>query len=337
MTHTEPATGFGLPEAPPLDGLRARFVVDDADFEPLSALVRECHAHDGTPWLPTSDNLRLAMHREGIDPARDVVLVEANGRLIAITSVQRQVRDDTPTYDLWGKVAPAMRRRGIGRWLLDWSLRRAAERAGIEDPDGDVAILADADEPDIGARTLYERAGFAPVRQFFLMRHTDLDHVPAVPMPDGLEIRPVQPEQHRAIFGAENEAFRDHWGHHEMGEEAFRQTFAQDETNTALWVVAWDGDQVAGVVETWIWPDENRRLGVRRGWLERISVRRAWRRRGLGRALTADAMLKLRAVGMQEAMLGVDAANPNGALGLYEGLGFVVARRSSAYRRPLDR
>jgi ribosomal protein S18 acetylase RimI-like enzyme len=30
-------------------------------------------------------------------------------------------------------------------------------------------------------------------------------------------------------------------------------------------------------------------------------------------------------------MLGVDAANPTGALGLYEGLGFEVHQRSMAY------
>lgn len=35
-------------------------------------------------------------------------------------------------------------------------------------------------------------------------------------------------------------------------------------------------------------------------------------------------------------MLGVDSENANGALGLYEGLGFAVHRRSAAYRRTLD-
>jgi len=39
-------------------------------------------------------------------------------------------------------------------------------------------------------------------------------------------------------------------------------------------------------------------------------------------------------VGMTEAMLGVDAENPTGALGLYEGLGFSVDQRSSAWRLP---
>jgi ribosomal protein S18 acetylase RimI-like enzyme len=34
-------------------------------------------------------------------------------------------------------------------------------------------------------------------------------------------------------------------------------------------------------------------------------------------------------------MLGVDSENANGALGLYEGLGFVVHSRAAAYRRPL--
>jgi mycothiol synthase len=337
MTSTSPAARLSLPETPPIADLRMRFLVDDADYEPLAALMRDCHEHDGVPWLPTADNVRLDMRRDGIDPARDVVLVAAEGDLVAVTAVQREVRDQVPVYDVWGKVAPQMRRRGIGRWLLDWSLQRATERAANEDSEGTVLLGAHVDEQEIGARILYEQSGFAPVRQFFLMRQSDLEQVPDVPLSDGLELRPVQPADHRTIYDAENEAFRDHWGYHEHGEEGFRQTFGQAETNTDLWAVAWDGDQVAGVVETWIWRDENRRLGVSRGWLERISVRRPWRRRGLGRALTAAALLKLRAAGMQEAMLGVDAENPNGALGLYEDLGFIVARRSAAYRRPLDR
>ena len=99
--------------------------------------------------------------------------------------------------------------------------------------------------------------------------------------------------------------------------------------------MAWDGDEVAGVVQNWIWPEENAHLGVARGWLEHISVRRPWRRRGLARAITAEALRRLAAAGMTDAMLGVDADNPTGALGLYEGLGFDVEQRSQIYRLPL--
>ena len=91
------------------------------------------------------------------------------------------------------------------------------------------------------------------------------------------------------------------------------------------------------MVQNWIWPEENERLGVKRGWLEHISVRRPWRRRGLARAITAASLVKSREVGLDEAMLGVDSENPNGALGLYEGLGFSVESRAAAYRRDLKR
>ena len=39
---------------------------------------------------------------------------------------------------------------------------------------------------------------------------------------------------------------------------------------------------------------------------------------------------------MTEAMLGVDSENPTGALGLYEGLGFEVTQRASAYVRTVE-
>ena len=146
----------------------------------------------------------------------------------------------------------------------------------------------------------------------------------------------MTPDQHRTIFDAESEAFLDHWGSHVWGDDLFRSTFAKSELDTSLWVVAWEGDQVAGVVENWIWPEENRKLGLHRGWLERISVRRPWRRRGLARAITAASIVRLREAGLDDAMLGVDSENPNGALGLYTGLGFAIYRRSSAYQRALE-
>ena len=39
---------------------------------------------------------------------------------------------------------------------------------------------------------------------------------------------------------------------------------------------------------------------------------------------------------MTEGMLGVDSENANGALGLYEGLGFEQTSRAAAYRRDLE-
>lgn len=327
-----------LAGAPPIAGLEARFFRDVADFERLATLMCAANEHDGIPFLPTAHNLQIDMDdADGLDPRKDVVIVSVDGTAIAASEVKRVVRDEVPTYEFSGAVDPAFRRRGLGTWLMGWSLEHARARALHEDPEVRVAIGSFAEESETGHRALLAAAGLQSVRHFFLMRRTGLEEIPDAPLPDGIEIRPVRPDQHRVIFDAETEAFRDHWGNREVGEHEFRATFAQKELDTDLWVVAWAGHEVAGVVQNWVWPEENARLGTKRGWLEHISVRRSWRRRGLARAITAASLVKLRAAGLDEGMLGVDSENANGALGLYEGLGFTVHSRAAAYRRDLDR
>ena len=325
-----------LAAAPAIPGISVRYFRDDSDYEPLAELISAAMTADGVPYQPTATNLRIDMEsNDGTDRFRDVVLVEVDGRLVATASVERMVRDDLPLYKVEGEVLPEYRRRGLGTWLFGWTTARSRTRAAIEDPDVHVKLTSWVEDASVGAVALLTGAGFVPVRHFFLMRRDGLDEIPDAPLPDGLEIRPVTEADRRTIIEAENEAFRDHWGHREMTETTVTSTFARPELDTDLWVVAWDGDQVAGVVQNWIWPEENARLGVERGWLEHISVRRPWRRRGLARAITAASLVRLREAGMTEGMLGVDSENPNGALGLYEGLGFTRVSRAAAYRRDL--
>lgn len=319
-------------------GLTIRPFRESADFGPMAALMGLANLHDGIPWVPTEEQLRTENEgADGLVPQDDIVLVEGEAGLVAFAMVERIVRDDIPNYDLWGYVRPTLRRRGIGGVLVQHNLARIATRVATEDPGGEVLLRAHAEESEMGHRALLEGHGFAPARHFFLMRRAGLDDVPEAPLPDGLAIRRVMPEDHQAIWEAEDEAFRDHWGAHAHTDHEFQVTFGQSNLDTDLWAVAWDADEVAGVVQTWIWPQENAALGVTRGWLEKISVRRPWRKRGLGRALTAAALANLRDAGMTEAMLGVDSQSPTGALGLYERLGFELHQRSIAYERPFDR
>lgn len=336
MTMADDSAPLELPKSPPILGLRARHFRDASDYARLAALMGAAHTFDDIPWLPTAANLQVELDdADGIDPGRDLVFVEVDGRLVASSGVRRTLRDGIATYDVYGTVHPDFRRRGLGASLLAWNVRRATERAAAEPPGMSAVAMGFAEEQETGNLALLAGTGFELARHFFLMHRERLDDVPDAPLPDGIELRPVTPDQHRMIFDAENEAFRDHWGSHEWGDDRFRATFAKSELDTSLWVVAWDGDQVAGVVENWVWPEENEKLGIRRGWLEQISVRRPWRRRGLARAITAASLVRLREAGLDDAMLGVDSENANGALGLYEGLGFVVDRRSAAYRRPI--
>ena len=186
-----------------------------------------------------------------------------------------------------------------------------------------------------GLDNLIGAEGYEPVRYEFHMETADLDHIPDAPMPDGLEVRPAKPEHYRAIWEASTEAFGDHWGQPELEEEDFQSWLNDPQNQPELWMVAWDGDQVAGSILNFINHDYNARMGRKLGYTEIISVCRPWRRKGLARALLARSMKLHKENGMLQTALGVDTQNPTGALALYESMGYKVVSHSTTYRKPL--
>ena len=80
---------------------------------------------------------------------------------------------------------------------------------------------------------------------------------------------------------------------------------------------------------------ENEEYKRKRGWTEDIAVLRPYRRQGLAKALIARSLKLHKSLGMTEAALGVDVDNPNGALRLYQGMGFRMVKEHTTYRKPL--
>lgn len=183
-----------------------------------------------------------------------------------------------------------------------------------------------------------EQRGYQIVRWAFEMVRPTLDEIVVPPLPEGIEIRPVGRDRAalRQVWAADHEAFADHWGGFDDSEAAFDEWLEEPTLDPTLFVVAWDDDEIAGAVLNLIDPSENEQLGVERGWLDSVFVRRPWRRRGLGAALVARSLEVLRGRGMTSAILGVDAENPMGALGLYERAGFVESSREASWRKPLE-
>lgn len=288
-------------------------------------------------WTEEGAQAWLAHASEQFDPGRDVVLVELGGRVVAAGWTEWvDTRDGRfREYRVFGTVDPKVWNRGIGTALLVELEARQRSLAATHRHDRETTLMsfAPAGRP---SEALLRASGYEPARWFIDMIRHDLEGIVEPPLPDGLELRPVTPEQHETIWRANREAFRDHWGGSDESLEQLARILDDPDTDTGLWLIAWDGAEVAGGVWNEIHVAENEALGLRRGWLASVFTRRPWRRRGLAGALIGRSLRLLRDHGMTSAMLGVDADNPTGALGLYEAAGFGVHDRFVALRKPME-
>jgi mycothiol synthase len=337
--HATPGRTTRPGELPP--GLVLRPWRGMADIPPMVDVAHAANDADGIDERTSPEELHNYFKRanDHFDPARDLVVVAVAGQVIGYGwSGWIDTTDGLREVRVSGYVHPAWQHRGIGTRLLGWLEERARGIAAEHPTEAPIFYATWSPEERAGKRALLQRAGYVPVRTFYEMLRAPLDAVDVAPMPDGLEVRPIATERAalRRLFDADAEAFRDHWGGFAADDATFEEWLGDPKFDPSLCVVAWDGDEIAGAVINTISEHENAAFHRARGWLDSVFVRRPWRRRGLGQAIVARSLVALRERGMTEAMLGVDADNPTGAVGVYERAGFTVAHRSFAYRRPME-
>ena len=173
----------------------------------------------------------------------------------------------------------------------------------------------------------------AYARDLVTMLRPSLDDVAAPRFPEGVVVRRYRSGDEDAWVEAFNAAFAGHWGGF-MGMSAAR--WAHERTEAAfdpeISLIAWDGDRIAGFCHCCINRELNELRGRRVGMIRYVGVAPAWRRQGLGAALTLAGLHALRDAGMASVALGVDAENVTGARRLYERYGFEVVGEQVMYR-----
>jgi mycothiol synthase len=327
-----------LPDAPPISGLTFRGFQGESDYPSMAEIIDRCKKADHIERVETAEDVaRNYRHLVNSDPYRDMLFAEVNDDVIAYQRVYwRTELDGTRIYALFGFLVPEWRHRGIGRAMFHHAERRLIEIA--KDHPNNVSRFFEAECAD--TETMREKMviqeGYKPVRHFFNMVRPDLENIPEITLADGVEIRPVLPEHYQKIRNASMEAFEDEWGFSPEEEPTVEQWLEDPIFDPTLWRVAWEGDQVVGMVLSFINKSENQEYNRLRGWTENICVRRPWRKRGIAKALIAASLHAIQERGMKEAALGVDTENLSGALRLYESMGYQVIKRFTLYRKPLE-
>ncbi|MBN1266199.1 MAG: GNAT family N-acetyltransferase [Anaerolineales bacterium] len=326
-------------QAPDIPGLLFRGFQGETDFPGMVAVRDACRESDGLERVWTvEDYERRFRYLVNCDPAKDKLMVEMDGELIGSTRVWWEEESDGRIicYN-FAQLVPQWRGRGIWPSMLQWNEERL-HQISVQFPLEKTKVLrvwVGAKEEQLAE--LLTNTGYAPARYFFEMVRPNLENIPDLAIPDGLTVRPpVNRDEYWKVFKAEEEIFQDHWGATDWKEEWFEEWQEEPTFNPSLYQVAWDGDEVAGMVLNFIDNRENEDHNRKRGYTEDIGVRRAYRRRGLAKALIARSLRVLKEQGIEEAALGVDVENPSGALGLYEDMGYVTIKRDMVMEKALQ-
>jgi mycothiol synthase len=256
-----------------------------------------------------AEEIRSWIANDELEPEHLRVL-EADGAVVGYGDIW--VQDDEVALDV---AAP-------GHWepFLDWAEAEARDRG--------VPVRAYVPAEHELAAAVAAR-GYRLARSSYTM-DLELDDPPAAVLPEALSLRPFRPEDGERLRAALNEAFADEWHWHEVSPSNFNEFYVKQRYHDpSLWLLAWDGDDLAGFVLA----TSGRGSEPELGWVGTLGVRPAWRRRGLGEALLRAAFAELYARGHRRVGLGVDTENVTGALRLYERVGMRPLHRNDNWTR----
>jgi len=244
----------------------------------------------------------------GPDLPHDSWLFEDGDQLVALGWVEKH--NDTGVAV--GVVHREQRGRGLGSTLVDRSEERLRE-LGV----GRIHNVTLA--PDTSAQSLLAGRGYREVRRFWEMTIALDDDPPRDPqLPEGFRIEPFSPDLARPFHAALEEAFAEHWEYEpEPFETWWERQVAKPDHDSSLWFLVRTGEEIVAATRN----DPERSGG---GWIGAIGVRRAWRGRGLAKALLLHSFREFHQRGKRRVGLGVDSQNATGATRLYESIGMVV-------------
>lgn len=309
--------------------------LEDADVADVSLLVEQVTETDGI--RPLSEHVMLHLRYGGDVDVRHV-LGRKGSALLAYGHLDVTDQVAGPSAEL--AVAPAYRRQGVGRELVEHLLQ--------ESPGGRLRLWAHGEQS--GAAPLAAAMGFRRSRTLFQMRRSLYAALPDPVWPAGVRLRSFLPglddEEWVALNAAAFVDLPDQGGwtiddlHVRM-----REPWFDPEGFLVAVEQGPDGERMIGFHWTKVHGADAHRHGHIHahahdgqethahahdaahhgheaiGEVYVVGIDPAHRGRGLGRALTLAGLQHLRAKGLPDAMLYVDAQN-TAAISLYTSLGF---------------
>lgn len=316
-----------------VEGLTFRHFAGEEDHQIRLDIADACKEVNGWDWVITLEDIKNdELWTKNYDIHQHLIYVDLDGTPVGYFGYSWDTEPDGKViYNPFGSLVPTVWGRGIATLMLRYAEEKCRQIAADKHAGLDRRIRVWRKKKAVESVEFFKQHGYEIERYFYSMnRPIDLPLDPC-PLPEGIEIRPVEPAHYRAIWDSDNEAFRDHWGYSDPSEEMYEAQLKDRLFQPHLWKIAWDGDQVVAGVHNILDEEENDTYHRKRGYTEDIFTLRPWRGKGIARALIAESIRMFRGMGMQETHLGVDADNTSGALRLYQKMGYVVDKDKTSY------
>lgn len=256
---------------------------------------------------------------------------ERKGFLVAVSSVWANAGADAVRHAyLRMQVEPSERLPELGDAIVGWAEDNALARYGSGITMGIPTPLRLTFQ--VG---LIARHGYKIERRFAQLARDLASLIPAEPMPDGYQIRPLNPATDiEAWVDMHNETFTGQWGIPPMtvDERAAEVASPRWLRDLDLVIVAPDGSLAAYSL---CFRNDNDD-GSTEWRIDWVGTRPSQRKRGLARVVTIQMLHTVARLGGDRVVLDVDVTNPTGAVELYEGLGFEIVQEFGDFRRALS-
>jgi mycothiol synthase len=294
-------------------------VATSGDAESILALLIECDLAERGEVETTIEEIRSDLATDGFVGG---VIEAAGGELKGVVYVERQPGHQTiyADYSLRPGADPA-----LAAVMLDW-LQDQARAVG-----SGIGPHVFADSKNTSKCEHYESVGGTVIRRFYRMGINLEAAAMAGPpaLDDGVVIRGLTDGERdlRAMHRIINEAFEDHYNHEPYPYDKWLEgTLGGRCSDLSLWWFAIvDGEPAAGLYGTEL---------PTAGHVGTLGTLRAYRGKGLARALLLTAFAEFQRRGLPRVTLAVDATNPTGALALYESVGMTFEHEGRRYELP---
>lgn len=294
------------------------------DAAAIVDLISACQLAEGDVPDITVDELLHDWH--GVDLGEEAILVLGpDGDVVGYADILQQRYQQVNVY-LYVREGPYW--QPVWAYLTTWGEDWASERMHLAEPGATIRVYHFLHANNRRAQDFLTNAGYTLVRTHYVME-AQLDSPPPAPIwPEGIALRTFRPgEDDDALFEIGEAAFQDIWNRLPNSKERWLQPTQAEGFDPSLWFLPYavEDGEIAGLCLCSIV------AGV--GMVDRVGVRRRWRRQGLGLAMLRHAFGEFWRRGLRASSLNVDAESPTGAPRLYERAGFYVQKRFYRYEK----